>query len=88
MRIPGHVLSRRGEAAPIAFGDPLPSGDSTARPNLGGRLWRERDRLTRHADQVIVLDAGRIAEIGTHRELAAHRGLYFELVRNQLDLAT
>jgi ATP-binding cassette, subfamily B, bacterial len=42
----------------------------------------------RHADQVIVLESGRIAEIGTHRELAAHRGLYFNLVRNQLDLAT
>jgi ATP-binding cassette subfamily B protein len=40
----------------------------------------------RDADQIVVLDGGRIAEIGTHRELSAVRGLYFNLVRNQLEL--
>jgi ATP-binding cassette subfamily B protein len=40
----------------------------------------------RNADQIIVLDGGRIVEIGTHRELAADRGLYFDLVRNQLEI--
>jgi ATP-binding cassette subfamily B protein len=40
----------------------------------------------RNADQIIVLDAGRIVEAGTHRELAADRGLYFDLVRNQLEM--
>jgi len=40
----------------------------------------------RSADQIIVLERGRIAEIGSHRELAADRGLYFDLVRNQLEI--
>jgi ATP-binding cassette subfamily B protein len=40
----------------------------------------------RNADQIIVLDRGRIAEMGSHRQLAADRGLYFELVRNQLEI--
>jgi len=33
------------------------------------------------ADQILVLDAGRIVERGTHRELLAHRGRYRALYR-------
>ncbi|WP_143310577.1 peptidase domain-containing ABC transporter [Chitinophaga vietnamensis] len=40
----------------------------------------------RHADQIIVLDKGRIVERGTHAALTANRGNYFELVKNQLEL--
>ena len=40
----------------------------------------------KNADNVIVLDKGRIAEQGTHKELAAKRGLYYNLVKNQLEL--
>ena len=38
------------------------------------------------ADQIVVLDEGRIAEKGKHKELIAKKGLYYELVRNQLEL--
>jgi ATP-binding cassette subfamily B protein len=40
----------------------------------------------RKADQIIVLERGRIAERGTHDELIQNRGPYFSLVKNQLEL--
>lgn len=40
----------------------------------------------RNADNIIVLDNGRIAEEGTHEQLAAKKGRYYELVKNQLAL--
>ena len=40
----------------------------------------------RNADKMIVLDHGRIVEQGTHAELTAKRGYYYELVKNQLEL--
>ena len=41
-----------------------------------------------HADNIIVLDKGKIVEEGTHGELTAKRGVYYELVKNQLELGT
>jgi ATP-binding cassette, subfamily B, bacterial len=39
----------------------------------------------RHADQILVVDDGRIVERGTHAELVAADGLYAELYRTQFD---
>ena len=40
----------------------------------------------KNADQIVVLDNGRIIETGTHYELALKGGKYYELIKNQLDL--
>ncbi len=40
----------------------------------------------RDADQIIVLDGGKLAERGTHETLIAAKGAYYKLVRNQLEL--
>ena len=40
----------------------------------------------RDADKIVVLDGGRIAETGTHDSLIAQKGVYYNLVKNQLEL--
>jgi ATP-binding cassette subfamily B protein len=39
-----------------------------------------------NADQIVVLDKGKIIEIGDHKTLVEQKGNYFELVKNQLQL--
>lgn len=41
-----------------------------------------------HADKIVVLDKGRIVEEGTHKELTALGGHYYQLVKNQLELGS
>jgi len=40
----------------------------------------------KNADKIVVLDSGRIVESGTHEELIAKKGVFFNLVKNQLEL--
>jgi ATP-binding cassette subfamily B protein len=40
----------------------------------------------KNADQIIVMEKGRIIESGNHSELISLKGSYFNLVRNQLEL--
>jgi ATP-binding cassette, subfamily B, multidrug efflux pump len=46
-------------------------------------LVSHRVSTARHSDRVVILDAGRIVEVGTHAELLARGGLYAELERIQ-----
>ena len=40
----------------------------------------------KNADQIIVLEKGKVVEVGTHKELSELKGAYYTLVKNQLEL--
>ena len=40
----------------------------------------------KNADQIVVLDGGKVVEIGTHTSLIEAKGTYYNLVKNQLEL--
>lgn len=40
----------------------------------------------KRADQIVVLENGRIVEVGKHKKLVKRKGKYYELVKNQLEL--
>lgn len=39
----------------------------------------------RKADQIVVMQEGRIVEIGNHSELMGHKGRYYELINSQIE---
>ncbi len=41
----------------------------------------------KNAHQIVVLDQGKVAETGNHQSLITRRGKYYDLVKNQLELA-
>ena len=42
----------------------------------------------KNADQIVVLENGKIVEVGKHKKLVKMKGKYFELVKNQLELGS
>jgi ATP-binding cassette subfamily B protein len=40
----------------------------------------------KNADQIVVLSNGKVKEVGTHVQLAENKGVYYKLVKNQLEL--
>jgi ATP-binding cassette subfamily B protein len=62
-----HILSRLKE---------LRAGRTTM-------LVSHRVSTARHADRIVVLDAGKVAELGTHAELLAKGGIYANFARVQ-----
>lgn len=82
------------DAPVLVFDDALSAVDTYTEEEILSRLQAvTADRTTiivahrisavRHADQIIVLDQGRIAEHGTHETLARAGGPYSNLVRQQ-----
>ena len=78
----------------LVFDDALSAVDTYTEEEILTRLRKvtaqrtsiivaHRISAVRHADQIIVLDAGRIVERGTHDTLAQAGGPYSELVHQQ-----
>lgn len=71
--------------------------DATNEKNIMDNLSRHFQQKTvliiahrlstvKHADHIIVLDKGCIAETGTHAELIKRKGYYYKLIKDQLEL--
>jgi ATP-binding cassette subfamily B multidrug efflux pump len=79
----------------LVLDDALASVDTYTEEQILGELQRvmkgratlfisHRISTVRHADQIAVLVAGRIVELGTHDELLARNGYYADLFQKQL----
>ena len=61
----------------------------TSAAKVSGYLNIQQPTSTvKDADKIVVLDRGCIAEEGTHRELTERKGMYYRLVKNQLELGS
>lgn len=54
--------------------------------NRTALIIAHRLSTVKNADQIIVLNKGQIVECGNHLELAREKGIYYSLVKNQLEL--
>jgi len=59
------------------------SGLKSVRKNLTTLLVSHRVSTARHADRIIVLDEGKIIEIGSHQKLLQQNGFYADLEKAQ-----
>jgi ATP-binding cassette, subfamily B, bacterial HlyB/CyaB len=86
-----------GDPAILLLDEATSSLDTEAEQRFQQNLTRiSRDRTTliiahrlstvQHADQILVLDQGIIAEQGSHEQLIQQRGLYYHLAKQQLNL--
>uniref|UniRef100_A0A1B0D234 ABC transporter domain-containing protein n=1 Tax=Phlebotomus papatasi TaxID=29031 RepID=A0A1B0D234_PHLPP len=57
----------------------------TAVQNRTTLVIAHRLSTIRNADLIVVLNQGRIVEVGTHEQLISRKGLYFALVSHQSD---
>lgn len=79
----------------LIFDDCLSAVDTETEENILNNLKRvmkgktavimsHRVSSVKNADHIIVLDAGQVAEEGTHESLLSHNGLYAEIYQRQL----
>ena len=87
------------QPALLVFDEATSALDSRTERALQGELWRlARNRTTLviahrlstivHADQILVMDDGRIVETGTHQLLLARQGIYARMWQMQLTQAS
>ncbi|MDE2954382.1 MAG: ABC transporter ATP-binding protein, partial [Gemmatimonadota bacterium] len=63
--------------------------DAVVRLVKGRTTFAIAHRLStlRNADRLLVMDAGRIVEIGTHHELLEKKGMFYKLVQMQEEIS-
>ena len=68
---------------PLRRGRPGRQGHAVVRPGqIGRHILR---RFHQNADNILVLDHGNVVEQGTHEQLMARKGQYYQLYASQFE---